>query len=241
MHLTIEFTSDKEIILPVHYNHIIQGFIYDTIDKELADFLHSKGYGQERLFKLFCFSNILSRPDRKSIPDHLVFHDKITIEISSPMIDFCESFANGVFKKTIRMGSNFLEVASIKIDHQTVNSDNVVLIPLSPIVAYSTLLRPNGRKYTCYFQPGEEDFHRIVSENLRKKYGAYMNVEPPAGDITIQPIQTPRLHLVKYKGFIIKGYTCKLQISGPKELIQVGVDAGLGSKNSQGFGCVRLA
>lgn len=68
-----------------------------------------------------------------------------------------------------------------------------------------------------------------------------MGDELPPDDINIHPIQTPRLHLVKYKDFIIKGYTCKLRIFGPKQLIQVAVDAGLGSKNSQGFGCVRLA
>ncbi|NLN42168.1 MAG: CRISPR-associated endoribonuclease Cas6, partial [Clostridiales bacterium] len=175
-----------------------------------------------------------------SIPDHFVFMDKITIEISSPLTDFCESFANGIFKKTIRMGSNMLDVASIKIDNQTVNSENVILYALSPIVAHSTLLRTDGRKYTCFFQPGEEDFRRIVAENLRKKYRAYINEEPPAGEIVIRPLQTPRQHIVKYKEFIIKGYTCRLQITGPKELIQVGVDAGLGCKNSQGFGCVRL-
>lgn len=240
MHLTIEFTSEKAIVLPIHYNHIIQGFIYDTIDEKLASFLHSKGYGEERVFKLFCFSNIFGKADRKSVPDHLVFNNKISLEISSPMSDFCESLANGIFKKTIRLGSNLLDVASIKIDNQLVDAESVTLVSLSPIVAYSTLLRPDSSKYTCYFQPGEEDFQRIVAENLRKKYRAYMNDEPPAKDVFIQPIQLPKMHIVNYKGFIIKGYTCKLRVEGPKELIQVAVDAGLGSKNSQGFGCVRI-
>jgi len=241
MHLTIEFSSDKDIILPIHYNHLVQGFIYDTIDEKLAEFLHSKGYGEGRNFKLFCFSNIFGKADNHSIPEHLVFKNKITLEVCSPMTDFCDSFANGIFKKTIRLGSNILNVESIKVDNQYVVSENTVLAPLSPIVAYSTLLKPEGKKYTCYFQPGEEDFQRIVAENLRKKYKAYMGAEPPEDDIIIRPISTPKLHLVIYKGFVIKGYTCKLKIKGPKELIQIAVDAGLGSKNSQGFGCVRLA
>ena len=45
MHLIIEFTSQEPITLPLPYNHILQGFIYNTMDEELAEFLHEKGYG----------------------------------------------------------------------------------------------------------------------------------------------------------------------------------------------------
>lgn len=44
MQIKIGFTSNESIMLPVHYNHIIQAFIYNNIDKDLAQFLHDKGY-----------------------------------------------------------------------------------------------------------------------------------------------------------------------------------------------------
>jgi CRISPR/Cas system endoribonuclease Cas6 (RAMP superfamily) len=60
MHLILELRSEKKIVLPVHYNHILQGFIYNTINSELADFLHREGYGEKRKFKLFAFREYLA-------------------------------------------------------------------------------------------------------------------------------------------------------------------------------------
>ncbi|UZQ86962.1 hypothetical protein ODU73_001684 [Thermoclostridium stercorarium] len=81
----------------------------------------------------------------------------------------------------------------------------------------------------------------MVEENLRKKYRAYTGMQPPEEKVWFSPITQPRLHIVKYKGYIVKGYTCRLSVEGPRELLQMAVDAGLGGKNSQGFGCVKLA
>jgi len=240
MHICIEMVGEKDIVLPIHYNNITQGFIYNMIDRELSGFLHNKGYGEGRKFKLFCFSNIIGRShiDRKS--NNIIFKTPIKLEISSPDEYFCESFANTILKKEVKLGTNILEIGSIEISRQDVLEDKITLQTLSPITAYSTLLRPDGRKYTCFFQPGEEDFNRIVEENLRKKYYAYTEIQPPNDRVHFAPLTPPRLHIVKYKGFIIKGYTCKLKVEGPRQLLQIAVDAGLGSKNSQGFGCVRL-
>lgn len=45
---------------------------------------------------------------------------------------------------------------------------------------------------------------------------------------------------MKYKGFIVKSYSGRLFLEGPRSLLQMAVAAGLGSKNSQGFGCVKI-
>jgi len=240
MQLVIEFSCDKPVTLPIHYNHILQGFIYNTIDKKLADFLHEKGYGEGRNFKLFCFSNIIGKTHIKPESGKIIFGQKLSLVVSSPIDHFCESFANGLFKETILLGENLLEVASIKIDKQLINSNEARLETISPVTAYSTLMKADGSKYTCFFQPGEEDFRRIVEDNLRKKYKAFTGNEPPEGRITIKPLGPTRQHIVIYKGFVIKGYTGRLFINGPQELLQMAVDAGLGGKNSQGFGCVRI-
>lgn len=240
MHICIQLNAHKDIVLPIHYNHITQGFIYNMIDKELSEFLHSKGYGDSRKFKLFCFSNIIGKSHIDSEHNNIVFKTPIKLEVSSPDEYFCESFANTILKKEVKLGVNELEIESIEISRQDVLEDNIVLQTLSPITAYSTLLRPDGRKYTCFFQPGEEDFNRIVEENLRKKYNAYTGMQPPNDRMHFTPLTSPRLHIVKYKGFVIKGYSCKLSIKGPRQLLQIAVDTGLGSKNSQGFGCVKL-
>ena len=240
MHITIHFESKKPIILPIHYNHLVQAFIYNTIDDKLAKFLHSKGYGDGRNFKLFCFSNLKGNYDLKSIPGFIVFNDKIELVISSPVTDFCESLANGLLKKTLRLAENILEVQGVAVDWKKVTGNTMTAVTISPIVAYSTLLRPDGRKYTCYFQPGENDFERIIYENLKKKYRAFCGEEPPDGEVSIECLRQPRLHVVNYKETVIKGYTGKMVLKGSTELLLMALNAGLGSKNSQGFGCLKL-
>lgn len=239
MHLRIEFQSPREIVLPVQYNHILQGFIYKTIDEKLADFLHNRGYGQDRIFKLFSFSRLMGKYDNKSRSGHIIFAGSTYLEIASPMEDFCESFANGLFKKSLNIGGNELEVAGITIERQQVQSDSITLEVLSPVVVYSTLLKGDGSKYTCYFQPGEKEFERIAVENLRKKYEA-VSGERLEEEVQIHCTGQPRLSVMEYKRTTIKGYTSKLVMNGSRRLIQTAVDAGLGSKNSQGFGCVRM-
>lgn len=240
MHICISLNAQNDIVLPVHYNHIVQGFIYNMLDKDLSEFLHGEGYGHTRKYKLFCFSNILGRSRLDKVHNNIIFSTPVKIEVSSPDEHFCESFANTVLKKEIKLGQNLLEIEGIEFKRENVADNKAVLKTLSPITAYSTLLRPDQRKYTCFFQPGEDDFSRIVEENLRKKYIAYTGAEPPGGKMHFEPLTPPRLHIVKYKNYIIKGYTCKLSVEGPRELLQMAVDAGLGSKNSQGFGCVNL-
>ena len=61
MPLRLESSSDN-ITLPVHYNHLIQAMIYQSLDDALAHWLHEEGFQcGKRRFKLFTFSRLLSR------------------------------------------------------------------------------------------------------------------------------------------------------------------------------------
>lgn len=239
MHLRIEFQKNGTIEFPIHYNHLLQGFIYKTIDSKLAEFLHNQGYGSARKFKLFTFSRFMGKYDLQSKPDRILFAGSIYLELASPIDDFCESFANGLFKRGVNIGGNELDVSGITIERQKVDEDEVILETLSPVVAYSTMFKGDGSKYTCYFQPGEKEFERIAVENLRKKYEAVTG-ERVEDDLNILCVSRPKMSIIEYKGTIIKGYMGKLKLSGSRPLIQTAVDSGLGSKNSMGFGCVRV-
>lgn len=46
--------------------------------------------------------------------------------------------------------------------------------------------------------------------------------------------------IIKYKGTVIKGYSGDFILKGNPELIKLAYDTGLGSKNSQGFGCIEV-
>jgi CRISPR-associated endoribonuclease Cas6 len=240
MHITMQFKPEDEFVLPLHYNHIIQGMIYKAINTQLAIFLHNKGFQNKgRSFKLFTFSRLNGRYEINKEKGSIKFFDQISMTISSPVGEFCNSVANGMLtRRWLEIGSNLVEATNMLVRQHTVDRHEVRIRTLSPVVAYSTLLRPDGRKYTCYFQPGEPDYDRIISSNLRKKYEAYYNEEATMGDVKVEKISQVKMHVMNYKNTVIKGYSGKLQLSGPKELLQMAVDAGLGSKSSQGFGCV---
>lgn len=241
MQIKISFTSNENIILPIHYNNIVQAFIYNNIDEELADFLHNEGYTSNgRIFKLFTFSRILQRG--KKIGNNFNFGNKLSIIVSSPLDKFCKSIANHMLQSdNLYLGKNQIKVEQIQVYNYKIKEEEIIINTLSPIVAYSTLLKHDGSKYTYYFDAYESDFNRIVSENLIRKYNAlYNNDLSFENGIKIEAIGSPKTNLTYYKNFIIKGETGKFKIKGKKELLQLAVDSGLGSKNSQGFGCVEI-
>lgn len=242
MRFEIELVADpaEETVLPIQYNHLVQSMLYQSLDSDFADFLHDQGFkSKSRRFRLFVFSRLMGRFRMDTANGTIIFQSPVKLIISSPINEFCQSLINGFLaRKFLRLGHNLLQVEKINVERPVVKSNILKVKSLSPVVAYSTLLKPEGGKYTCYFQPGESEFARLINVNLRNKYMALYNEEAPEGEIKTRPLRTPKLHVMSYKGVVIKGYSSFLQLQGPQALLQLALDAGLGSKNSMGFGCV---
>lgn len=241
MQIKIKFTSNDKIILPVHYNHLVQAFIYNNIDKDLAEFLHDNGYiSHGRVFKLFTFSRILNRA--RNVNGKLIFDKDMELIVSSPLGDFCKSIANAMLQnEKLILGHNNLKVEEIQVIDNIVEKDEIKVETLSGIVAYSTMLKADNSKYTHYFMPDERDFNRIVSENLIRKFNALYNANLSLDNgIEIIALKKPKQLFSYYKNYIIKSVDGEFLIRGDRRLLQLGLDAGFGSKNSQGFGCVSL-
>ncbi|HHU75914.1 MAG TPA: CRISPR-associated endoribonuclease Cas6 [Firmicutes bacterium] len=242
MHLQIYFRSQNgQLQLPIHYNHILQAALYNSISEELAAFLHNKGFVYEkRVFKMFSFSK-LNGPyifDKRN--KRITFRDEISLTISSPLDEFYQSLANVLLSRgSMRLGYAEVQMEKVYAQKYHIQEDRIKVQALSPIVFYSTMIRPDGRKYTVYFQPGDPDYNDLLDKNLRKKFQSFYGKEPPDGKVSVVPLGNQRMHIVNYRNTIIKGYSGKLELSGPQPLLQLAVDAGLGGKNSQGFGCVR--
>lgn len=242
MHIRLKFNFSRNFEIPTHYNELIQAAIYDSIDPDLAKFLHDQGYQSgNRIFKLFAFSKLIGRFEILKEKHCIMFKDEVELIISSPVPEFCQSIANGILSKgRMRLGTACLEIKKIEIQNEIIQDDKVLVNTLSPVVTYSTLFRPDRRKYTCYFQPGDPDFDQLIENNLRKKFTSYYQQEAPQGEIKVRKIGKGDMRIVSYKDTVIKGYTGKLLLTGPRELLQMAVDGGLGGKNSQGFGCIEV-
>lgn len=241
MHAYISFKIDPSLpALPIQYNHFIQSAIYAALPENIASRIHDEGYtAGNRRFRMFSFSRIIGKFVIDSAAGKIKYPEGACLIISSPEMEFFLALVNNLLTKNhIRIGDSILNINEVRFDEQKVVDDVLIVRTLSPLVVYSTLLKPEGGKYTCYYQPGESEFNKLINGNLRKKYEAFYGKQPPEGDILTKALDRPRLHVTSYKGTVIKGYTCRLKMTGPRELLQIGLDAGIGGKGSQGYGCV---
>ncbi|MFZ7103601.1 MAG: CRISPR-associated endoribonuclease Cas6 [Peptococcaceae bacterium] len=242
MRLEIFFKADKPIPLPIDYNHIVQSMLYHNISPELAVLLHDQGfqYGG-RKFKLFTFSKIMGEYRFAEAAREIVFSERFSLIVTSPLAEFCQQLGNYMMlQEKVRLLKHFVKVEKLNITTTEIDEPRACFTTLSPITIYSTFAKPGGGKYTCYFEPGEKEFVTQLEANLRKKYYLLYEKEAPAIPVCMDFQGRPKRHIIKYKDFMIKGYSGKFTLHGPAELLQLALEAGVGSKNSQGFGCLKL-
>ncbi len=242
MRLRISLSPAQPVVLPVHYNRLVQAAIYGSLDQVTAAFLHDHGFSHgARTFRLFTFSRLLGPYEIDRQAGEIAFRRGAVLVVSSPWEDFCGSLATCLLATGfIDLRGREVPIGGVEVLSPRVTEDSVTVATLSPIVVYSTLSKGDGTKYTCYFQPGEPEFAEQIARNLEKKYEMVEGRPASVGPMEIKAITQPRLNIVKYAGTVIKGYSCTLRMTGPPALLQVGLDAGLGAKNSQGFGCIDL-
>ena len=238
--ITFQSIDEKDkIILPIHYNHMVQAMIYNQLDEEVAEFLHEGGFKKEkRIYKLFTFSRLMGRFDLDRTNGKIRFHGPIKL---IPYSKFSNSIGNRILStKTVRLGNNILEAKELSVQKENVNDNEIKVEAISPITTYSTLFRKDGKKFTYYFNPQEKEFSEIIENNLKNKYQAFYNKDAPKGNVVIEPIGRSEMSILKYKGFIIKGYMGKFCMKGPIPLLRLGIEGGIGGKNSQGCGCIKI-
>ena len=233
--------------LPMHYNHLVQAALYRNLDEALAEWYHDKGYTYgKRQFKLFTFSRLLARA-RKYDPatKALEFRGQFALKVSSPDVEFLESLLLHLVKKReIMLNGTACNLIAAEVEMPVKASGTVTVRTLSPIVVYSTLTDASGRKKTYYYNPWEQEFQEKILENLKRKWAALhgSGEPPPMEGAYIKPVKVSKRNevIVKFKGTVIKGWTGIYELYLPEPYFSLAYDAGLGSKNSQGFGMVEV-
>jgi CRISPR-associated endoribonuclease Cas6 len=230
-----------EVIVPLHYNHMVQACIYRHIDPDLAAWLHDRGYVDSgRPFKLFTFSRLMGNFRR--VGDHLIFRGQLSLFVGSPLHNFVESLAQNLVRSgRLYLGDSHVRLSAVTVEMPPNLSDQLKVRALSPITVYSTLERGDGRKLTYYYSPWEEQFNQQIETNLKKKYQIIEGIPPdPCWRLSLTPIRVGKQDqvIVVYKGTVIKGWTGIYLLQGSPQLMDVALQAGVGSKNSQGFGMV---
>jgi len=242
MRITLEFLSESKVTLPIHYNELIHGFLYNHLDKVLASFLHEEGYKfEKRKYPFFTFSRILGKA---RIKENLIeFSPPLKIVISSPLEKILRSLAKHLLRaKEIKIGKNPLYLNSITVGFKPNIKEEMKIRMLSPVTVYSTLKTGEGKKKTYFYNPQEKEFSFQIKNNLIKKYMALKGEEPSETEFDITPLTFKKENekIVKFKGFTIKGWMGKYLIKGAKDLLLLAYDSGIGAKNSLGFGCFEI-
>ncbi|MCF6094005.1 CRISPR-associated endoribonuclease Cas6 [Microaerobacter geothermalis] len=238
--LTLINPSSTHIVLPLHYNYLIQSAIYRSLSPDFASFLHSTGYMiDKRRFPLFVFSRIIGSFQINKEQKWIRFSNPVQLIISSPISQFMQDTAQLLLSEGIQIGQNRLEVDKLEMLQPKVTKEEITVVTQSPIVAYSTFVRGDGKKYTLYYSPGDKEFKRIVSENLMRKARLLYGEDIDVSGIDIHCYGRYRREVVLYKGIVIKGYSGRFILKGDPCLLQTAIDAGIGSKNSMGFGLIQ--
>lgn len=246
MQMTVRFTFQPlsiPFIVPVHYNKLLQAFIYTHLDSSLAKRLHFKGWLQDgkRRLPFFVFSRLQGGFKLKR--NCLVSNSPIKFFVASPIESILESLVSNLVRtKICALGNSLVELISVEIDFPNALHRPLLLKAQSPITVYSTLLTFDGRKKTYYYTPHESDFERLVLENLRRKVRILTGEDLPLEGARFKPVKvsTRNLVIAKYKETVVKGWTGIYELDAPEPYLRMALNAGVGAKNSQGFGFVSI-
>jgi len=236
----------KDTCLPLAYNHYLQAFIYSLFREDMPDF-HRSGYRyKKRLFKNFTFSRITSD---KMILANKRWHigDEICFFISFYDQKASETgILNLMSVKGFRLGSAEFKIKTIKTifpDEQQLGryeKSHFNFITLSPIVVYRTQENATGKK-TIFYTPDKQEFYDLITSNLKRKAKS-VGIEAE-DDVVITPVNVDpekSLAIVKYKDYYVKGHTGIFSFTGRRDYAKLALEAGIGSKNAQGFGMIRM-
>lgn len=244
MRVRFQLVSPGKILVPFRHSHLLQALVYNFLEKESSAWLHMKGFAYgKRGFKLFVYSDILERAvvdkDRKIF----IFPETISFYLASPVDWILVQVAENIIKsERIFLGRNELFISSVSVMKQNdIHEEKITIKTLSPITVHSTFEKPDGKKITHYYTPFEKEFSELIKANLNKKWEAlYKKVA--SNNFSIKPLfHTNKNEKIRYfKDTVIRGWTGLFEVNGDTDLLQFALDAGLGDRNSQGYGMVEV-
>lgn len=245
MRIKLKFISNESIRIATSYNNLLQGLIYNLLETFSASFLHNSGFNFEnRYFKLFCFSEIFERGFYDKNKKTFIFSDSVSFVVSSPVEWILKEIAlNGIRKEVFSLGNNQIRLDEISVIHshnKTIKTNSLIVKALTPIEVHSTLSTLNGAKKTYYYNPREKEFPILTNENAKKKFSAFYKTPCPY-ELKCTPLSKDLKETIRYfNNTVIKGYKGSYRLEADPKMLEFIIDAGLGSRNSQGFGMVEI-
>lgn len=243
MQLKLTFSANKPIYIPKNHHAMIQGFLYHLLKSvpEYANFLHETGYGNvPHRFKLFVYSDFME--DYFVENNHLFFYNNISLEIRSPISDFCKVLMISILNSNqFELDHQPISLTECTLSYKNISSDKITIRMVSPLTL-STTVYENDTKKTRFICPGDKDFSSAFLHNTMSKYcAAYGDTSPQSIIITPLSVTKEDKYVTKFNNriYINVWYGC-YQLEASAELLSFLYDTGIGSRNSQGFGMFEL-
>ncbi len=239
MRLEITLEGKESLTLPLHYNGVLQAFVYRLLG-DIAQKIHDEGFGEYRRFKMFVFSELFGETE-KVTGREIKFRSPVKFYLASPYSFVIHAIFDTLLRKYPPPRLREFHVSSVNIQEFHPGSETLTVRTLSPITAYQTFRDSEGKNKTMYFSPAEWEFVDLLEKNLRRKYKILHNEEYD-GNLDIRPLKSDCLRdyrLIIYKKTLIKAWHGEFQIKASPDMLKVALYSGLGPKNSQGFGMLK--
>lgn len=239
MRLKITLKGNDNLKIPYNYNYSLSSLIYNKIaDSNLAKKIHSSSS-----FKFFTFSQLYIYQKKFNENSIIAKDGIISFYLSSPSGTLIKNFAQGFLKNEVEFLNKKMNVMNVEM-LKTPDFDNKTTFnTISPIIIRSK--REINGEIKIWDLPPSDDFFRGIESNLIKKYCTFNKIDNIDNHINIcsemANVKRKRISINKgLKTTYHRAYMLDLILEGDVDLIKFAYDAGLGEKNSMGFGMVEL-
>lgn len=246
----------KPPFLPLNYKYPVSSWIYKTLARSNAEFTHllnQHGYQLEngKKFKLFTFSDLhLPKGKWKIHGDRMkIWAEQITLQVSFLLPDQMQHFVTGLFnEQEVQIGD---EISQLKLGVAKVETMEMI-IPDRETHTIKWLSPIFLSKKIEGIEPQDKDYNTIFSHNLIDKYRAHCRQTAcQAKAYSECDIRLKSLHktaksvkqtnkVAKKEQTAIRAFKFDFERQAPPDLIEIGLNAGFGAENAQGFGCCKL-
>ena len=231
--LKITLKAEYPLRLPLKYNNLIQGALYKCLEGSFPE-LHDEGWTDgNRVFRMFTFGRLEGkyRIEGKSI----VFYDIVRLEVRSPSPEIIEAFSDYLLdSEAICLGESVLPIINLEVSNRLLFKESVRI----RMKSYLTIHKTDGRK-TLYFSPFDAEFEALIRKNAEAKLRA-ADFPLPAKFRLVPEEDTVRKVITRFKDTIVEGYEGCFRLETSPEAMALLYYAGLGDRNSQGFGMFEI-